>query len=186
MLGYRDSIFKNTHKGRYFISAITLKLNKNGEGNTTYKILKDYLEKNNTTVKSPKDISDAVAAIRRSKLPDPKEIGNAGSFFKNVFVTAVQLKNLQINYSEISFFEEDDKIKIPAAWLIERAGPSTKLGTSWKGYREGRVGVHEKQALVLVNYGGATGAEILDLAKQIISSVKEKFGLNLVPEVNIV
>ena len=186
VLGYRDSIFKNTHKGRYFISAITLKLNKNGEGNTTYKILKDYLEKNNTTVKSPKDISDAVAAIRRSKLPDPKEIGNAGSFFKNVFVTAVQLKNLQINYSEISFFEEDDKIKIPAAWLIERAGPSTKLGTSWKGYREGRVGVHEKQALVLVNYGGATGAEILDLAKQIISSVKEKFGLNLVPEVNIV
>ncbi len=185
-LGYRDSVFKNSHRGKYFISAITLKLTKSGQPNTNYRTLKDYLKKNRIEVKSPKDISDAVAVIRRSKLPDPQDIGNAGSFFKNVFVTPEKLKELQADYPDISFFEEAGRIKIPAAWLIERASPSTKLGTSWKGYREGNVGVHERQALVLVNHGGATGAEILKLADKIIASVQKKFGLTLVPEVNIV
>ncbi len=185
-LGYRDSIFKNTLRNAYFISAISLKLKKAGQVKARYKILKEYLEKNKIEVKGPKDISDAVAAIRQSKLPDPKVIGNAGSFFKNVFVDTERLKDLQKTYPEIPYFTEDEKIKIPAGWLIEQAGPSNLLGTSWKGYREGRVGVHEKQALVLVNYGGATGAEIRNLAEQIISSVKEKFGLTLQPEVNIV
>ncbi|MFA6257203.1 MAG: UDP-N-acetylmuramate dehydrogenase [Candidatus Paceibacterota bacterium] len=177
-LGYRDSIFKNTHKGKYFIAAVSLKLNKEGSSNVTYKILRDYLDKNQITVKGPKDISDAVAAIRRSKLPDPKVIGNAGSFFKNVFVSPEKLKELQEKYPEIPHFEEEEIIKIPGGWLIEQAG--------WRGYREGNVGVHERQALVLVNHGGATGPEILALAHKVISSVEEKFGLKLEPEVNIV
>ena len=164
--------------------------------------MSDYLEKNNILVRSSKDISDAVAAIRRSKLPDPKLIGNAGSFFKNILVARVELGKLQKSFPDIKFFEEEETspnltpdpsperrgginiIKIPAGWLIEQCGPAN--GTSWKGCRFGKVGVHEKQALVLVNYGGATGAEILDLANKIINSVKEKFGLELVPEVNIV
>jgi len=183
-LGYRDSVFKNTLRGKYFIFAITLKLAKRGEAKTDYKILKEYLTKNNTKVKGPKDISEAVAAIRRSKLPDPKIIPNAGSFFKNVFVTKEQLQKLQATYPNLPYFEETEQIKIPAGWLIEQTGPGD--GTSWKGYREGSVGVHEKQALVLVNYGGATGEEILELANKIIASVKEKFNLTLSPEVNIV
>jgi len=183
-LGYRDSVFKNALRGKYFISAIILKLAKRGEAKTDYKILKEYLTKNNTKVKGPKDISEAVAAIRRSKLPDPKIIPNAGSFFKNVFVTKEQLQKLQTIHPDLPYFEEDGRIKIPAGWLIEKAGPAD--GTSWKGYREGSVGVHEKQALVLVNYGGATGKEILELANKIIASVKEKFNLTLSPEVNIV
>src|SRR3989338_4649129 len=183
-LGYRDSVFKNALRGKYFISAIILKLAKRGEAKTDYKILKEYLTKNNTKVKEPKDISEAVAAIRRSKLPDPKIIPNAGSFFKNVFVTKEQLQKLQATYPNLPYFEETEQIKIPAGWLIEQTGPGD--GTSWKGYREGSVGVHEKQALVLVNYGGATGEEILELANKIIASVKEKFNLTLSPEVNIV
>jgi len=183
-LGYRDSVFKNTLRGKYFIFAITLKLAKRGEAKTDYKILKEYLTKNNIEVKEPKDISEAVAAIRRSKLPDPKIIPNAGSFFKNVFVTKEQLQKLQATYPNLPYFEETEQIKIPAGWLIEQTGPGD--GTSWKGYREGSVGVHEKQALVLVNYGGATGEEILELANKIIASVKEKFNLTLSPEVNIV
>ena len=177
-LGYRDSIFKNRLKGRYFISAITLKLHKQGKANVSYRALKEYLEKNNIEVKSPRDISEAVATIRRSKLPDPKVIGNAGSFFKNVFVSSVELEKLQAAYPDISSFEEDGMVKIPAGWLIERCG--------WKGKREGNVGVHDKQALVLINHGGATGAEILELSNKIIKCVKDKFDLILLPEVNIV
>ena len=177
-LGYRDSIFKNELKGKYFISAVTLMLGKVGQPNAGYKVLKEYLEKNKIIPQSPKDISDAVAAIRRSKLPDPKIIGNAGSFFKNVFVEKAEFQKLQKDYPDISHFEDEGKIKIPAAWLIERAG--------WKGQRRGKVGVHEKQALVLVNYGGASGRELLELARDIIASVQDKFGLTLTPEVNIV
>lgn len=183
-LGYRDSIFKNKVKDKYFIYAVTLKLKKNGEGDIHYRILREYLEKNNIEAKNPRDISDAVAEIRRSKLPDPKIIGNAGSFFKNVFVSPEQLQKLQETYPDISFFEEDLPaqagviFKIPAGWLIEHSG--------WKGKREGNVGVHDKQALVLVNHGNATGAEIIDLANKIIKDVKDKFDLTLVAEVNIV
>jgi UDP-N-acetylmuramate dehydrogenase len=177
-LRYRDSIFKNKLKEQYFISAITLKLSKKERKNIKYKILKEYLEKNKIEVKNSKDISEAVASIRKSKLPDPKILGNAGSFFKNVFVTEAQLKTLQAIHSDVPYFEEGKIIKIPAGWLIEQC--------KWKGRRMGNVGVHEKQALVLVNYGGATGLEIIELANKIIISVKEKFGLELLLEVNIV
>jgi UDP-N-acetylmuramate dehydrogenase len=183
-LGYRDSVFKGRLKGKYFISAISVKLSKIPKPNTSYKALREFLEKNNITVRIPKDVSDAVVAIRESKLPDPKYIGNAGSFFKNIFVTEEKLKELQEKWPEMPYFSEEEQIKIPAAWLIEQCGPS--LGTSWKGYRRGNIGVHEKQSLVLVNYGGGTGQELLALAEDIILSVKEKFNLTLTPEVNII
>jgi UDP-N-acetylmuramate dehydrogenase len=189
-LGYRDSVFKNKLKNKYFISAITLKLNKIGEKNISYKMLKEYLEKNKIEINNPKDISDAVVFIRQSKLPDPKIMGNAGSFFKNVFVSARnasqsevggekgKLEELLEKYPDMPYFKEDGTTKIPAGWLIEQCG--------WKGRRIGNVGAHEKQALVLVNYGGATGEELMELANKIMTSVREKFGLELVPEVNIV
>jgi UDP-N-acetylmuramate dehydrogenase len=177
-LGYRDSIFKNKVKDKYFISAVTLKLKKYGQAEIDYRVLKDHLEKNNIDPKTPKDVSEAVAEIRRSKLPDPKIVGNAGSFFKNVFVSPEQLEKLQEIYPDISFFEEDGVVKIPAGWLIEKCG--------FKGKREGNVGVHDRQALVLVNHGGASGAEIVELANKIITCVKDKFDLTLTPEVNIV
>jgi UDP-N-acetylmuramate dehydrogenase len=205
-LGYRESVFKNELKGKYFISAVTLKLSKIPKKNVTYKILKDYLEENKIEVKSSRDISDAVASIRRSKLPDPKILGNAGSFFKNVFIEKDKLQELLEKSPDMPYFKETSPdltpnpspcegeggiIKIPAGWLIEQCGPEKGTshrhgGASWKGYRIGNVGVHEKHSLVLVNYGGATGKEILELANKIIASVKEKFGLELIPEVNIV
>ncbi len=184
-LGYRDSIFKNIAKGKYFIGAIVLKLSKLEKKNITYRALKDYFEKNNINPETIKDISDAVIEIRKSKLPDPKIIGNAGSFFKNVFVEKKELDALLEKYPELPYFEEENVFKIPAGWLIEECGPAGS-GISWKGYRVGSVGVHDKQALVLVNHGGATGEEIKDLALQIIESVKQKFGLILTPEVNFV
>ena len=175
---YRDSIFKNKLKGKYFIFAVTLKLSKKEKKNVNYKILADFLEKNKIEVKNPKDISDAVMFMRKSKLPDPKIIGNAGSFFKNVFIDRKQLQMLQETHPTMPFFEEVGIIKIPAGWLIEQCG--------WKGKKIGNVGMYENQALVLVNYGKATGEEIIKLANEIMRSVKEKFGLELVPEVNIV
>jgi UDP-N-acetylmuramate dehydrogenase len=183
-LGYRDSIFKNKVKGQYFITAITLKLSKKKKENIVYRTLQEYFNENKITEYSLKNISNAVVSIRKSKLPDPKVLGNAGSFFKNVFIEKNKLAELLEKYPEIPHFEEEEMQKIPAGWLIEQCGPSEEV--SWKGYRIGNVGVHEKQALVLVNYGGATGQEVLGLVNKIIISVKEKFGLELVPEVNIV
>ncbi len=177
-LGYRDSVFKNKLKDKYFISAITLRLSKKIKKNLAYKALTEYLAKNKIEVSNSKDVSDAVADIRRSKLPDPKVIGNAGSFFKNVFVEKPELKKLQEKYPLMPHFEEGGVVKIPAGWLIEQCG--------WKGKRVGNVGVHDRQALVLVNHGGAKGGEVLDLANKIIADVKEKFGLELVPEVNLI
>lgn len=177
-LGYRDSVFKNELRNKYFISAVILKLSKKDKINLEYKILADFLKENNLEVKNPKDISNAIISIRKSKLPDPKILGNAGSFFKNVFVDKIQLQELLIFYPNVPYFEEENIIKIPAGWLIEQCG--------WKGKRLGNVGVHEKQALVLVNYGGATGLEIIELASKIIKSVKDKFNLELTPEVNLV
>ena len=203
-LGYRDSIFKNKLKGKYFIFAITLKLSKIERKNISYKILQEHLKKNKIKVKNPKDISDAVTHIRKSKLPDPTIISNAGSFFKNVFVEKEKLEELLKIYPNMPYFEKENKrnkrkngskasvlVKIPAGWLIEQCGPASPRhggasGTSWKGYRIGNAGVHEKQALVLVNYGGATGKEVEDLAEQITASVFSKFGLKLVPEVNLI
>ncbi|MEX2029317.1 MAG: UDP-N-acetylmuramate dehydrogenase [Candidatus Paceibacterota bacterium] len=183
-LGYRDSVFKNSLKGKYFIFAITLKLNKAGQPNISYKTLQEYLENNKIEVKTSKHISDAVSAIRKSKLPDPINIPNAGSFFKNVFVSEKKFNELIKLYPDMPHFFEGGVMKIPAAWLIEQCGPED--GVSWKGYRIGNVGVHERQALVLVNYGGASGTEVQNLAERIIADVKEKFGLRLVPEVNFI
>mgnify|MGYP001605008262 FL=1 len=175
-------------KDKYFIYALTLKLSKIENKNIAYKILQDYFKKNKIEVKNSKDISDAVSFIRRSKLPDPAVIANAGSFFKNVFVDKERLQKLLQQYPDMSYFEDtgDAKngskasvlVKISAAWLIEQCG--------WKGKKLGRVGVHDKQALVLVNYGGANGEEIINLANKIITDVKEKFGLELAPEVNLI
>ena len=183
-LGYRDSIFKNELKGKYCITAVTIKLSKIEKKNMSFKSLRDYLDEHDIDIKTPKDISDAVTAIRRSKLPDPAVIGNAGSFFKNVFLEKDSALEFLAKYPEAPHFEEDEVTKIPAAWLIEQCGPAN--GTSWKGYRVGNVGVHEKQALVLVNYGNAIGQELKELAEEIIDSVFKKFGLKLVPEVNLI
>ncbi len=177
-LGYRDSVFKNKLKDKYFISAIILKLSKVEKKNVSYKVLREHLEKNQIEVKNSKDVSQVVSDIRRSKLPDPAVIPNAGSFFKNIFVDKEKMSELLKIYPEMPYFEEDDVVKIPAAWLIEQAG--------WKGKRVGRVGVHDKQALVLVNHGGAKGEEIQALSKEIIDSVYAKFKIELVPEVNVI
>ena len=177
-LGYRDSVFKNRFKGKYFISSVVFKLNKKRKDGAFYKTLAEFVEKNKIEAKRPKDISDAVISIRQSKLPDPKIIGNAGSFFKNVFVEKNKMQILLENYPNMPFFEENEMIKIPAGWLIEQCG--------WKGKRIGNVGVYEKQALVLVNFGGASGVEVVDLSNKIIQSVKEKFGLELLTEVNLI
>ena len=177
-LGYRDSVFRNALKGKYFILSITLVLSKVEKKNINYKILQEHLEKNKIEVKNPKDVSDAVIKIRKSKLPDPVVIGNAGSFFKNVFVGKEKLEKLLRIYPTMPYFKETELTKIPAAWLIEECG--------WKGKRVGNAGVHERQALVLVNHGEAKGIEIKNLAEQIIASVFKKFGLKLVPEVNLI
>lgn len=192
--GYRESVFKNELKGKYFVFAIVLKLSKKKDENANYKALSDYLIKNNIVIKSSKDVSDAVTAVRKSKLPDPAILGNAGSFFKNVFVQKEKLEELLKKYKDMPYYFEkmdeeniDEKkeieqknpnIKIPAGWLIEQCG--------WKGKKVGRVGVHDKQALVLVNYGGATGAEVKELADSIIDSVYLSFGIKLTPEVNLI
>lgn len=191
--GYRDSVFKNELKGKYFISAIILSLNKKEKTNIEYKGLREYIEKNGISIKGPKDVSDIVREIRQSKLPDPKVVGNAGSFFKNVFVDETQLKQIIEKYPDAPFFKEGENTKIPAGWLIEKCGPKDgdgaiprQGGVSWKGYRRGNVGVHDKQALVLVNFGEASGEEVISLAMDIVESVKDKFGLILSPEVNVI
>ncbi|MEK7459660.1 MAG: UDP-N-acetylmuramate dehydrogenase [Patescibacteria group bacterium] len=189
--GYRDSVFKTIFKGQYFILNITLKLSKTEKKNISYGALKEHIEKNKIKINTPKDISDVVEEIRKSKLPDPKIIGNAGSFFKNVFVEESKFKELLAEYPSMPYFKDDETCeskafaktlvkenKIPAGWLIEQCG--------WKGCRIGNVGVHDKQALVLVNYGGATGEEIKKLANLIMDSVMSKFNLKLTPEVNLI
>lgn len=176
--GYRESIFKNELKGKYFISAVVLKLSKTPQKNLSYRSLSDYLEKNKIEIKGPKDISEAVREIRKEKLPDPKVISNAGSFFKNVFIDENKLQELLKIYPSMPYFKSEAGIKLPSGWLIEESG--------WKGKKVGSAGVYNKHALVLVNHGGATGLEIKNLAEQIIDSVYAKFGLKLVPEVNFI
>jgi UDP-N-acetylmuramate dehydrogenase len=175
--GYRDSIFKNELKDKYFITSITLELSKKEKKNIEYRVLKDYIHTNNLEINTAKDVSDAVANIRRSKLPDPKILGNAGSFFKNVYIDQNKLDSLLQDYPEMPYFTEGDKIKIPTAWLVESCG--------FKGTKFGNVGVHDKQALILVNYGGGEGLQIKNLAEKIIVQVFEKFGIKISPEVNL-
>lgn len=176
--GYRESVFKNKLKGKYFVSAIIIKLNKNRNENIKYKALQEYFDKNKVMINDPKSVSDAVAEIRKNKLPDPQILGNAGSFFKNVFIDENRFKELKNKFPDMPSFVENRIVKIPAGWLIERCG--------WKGKRVGNVGMYEKQALVLVNYGGATGAELKEFSDQIIDSVFKKFGIKIEREVNLI
>lgn len=177
--GYRTSVFKTSLKGKYFILGVVLKLSKIPKLNLSYSPLKSAFEKMPVSDISIRMVSDAVKNIRRSKLPDPKLLGNAGSFFKNPVVSASKVDELKIKYPEIPFYRvDDDHVKLAAGWLIEKCG--------WKGKRIGDAGVHEKQALVLVNYGGANSQEIVSLAEKIQESVKATFGISLEAEVTII
>lgn len=177
--GYRDSVFKNEFKGEYIITSVTLKLKKDPEFNTSYGAITNTLKELGIKELSLKAVSDAVIHIRKSKLPDPAQIGNAGSFFKNPEIPVSQFEKLKKEYPEIpSYPTSPGMVKIPAGWLNEQCG--------WKGKCIGNAGVHKLQALVLVNLGGATGTELKNLAEQIKQSVKEKFGIELETEVNIV
>lgn len=177
--GYRDSIFKNKAKGKYIIVSVTFRLlKKEHEVKTNYGTILQALEDMGIYNPSIKDVSNAVIKIRKEKLPDPAELGNSGSFFKNPVIGKEHLNKLSDTYPEIPHYEVgNSEYKIPAGWLIEKAG--------LKGYREGDAGVHKNQALVLVNYGAASGSDILNLAKKVQSEVHNKFGIELQPEVNI-
>ncbi|MGB7784606.1 MAG: UDP-N-acetylmuramate dehydrogenase [Salinimicrobium sp.] len=177
--GYRESIFKNSEKGKYIITDVSFRLKKKDhELNTSYGSINEYLLEKGINAPGIKDVSDAVISIRQSKLPDPRDLGNSGSFFKNPVVPKQKLEELQQEYREMPFYVLDEEnVKIPAGWLIDRAG--------LKGYRKGDAGVHKKQALVLVNYGNATGEEILELSNLVREKVREQFGIEISPEVNI-
>ncbi len=178
--GYRDSIFKNKAKGKYIITSVNLRLTKKEHIiHTGYGSIENELKNNGIVHPTIKDISNAVITIRKSKLPDPKEIGNSGSFFKNPIVSKKAFDKFAKKNPDAPFYMVDEnQYKIPAGWLIEQSG--------FKGKRFGDAGVHEKQALVLVNYGNATGKEILYLAKKIQESVQKNFKIKIQPEVNII
>jgi len=178
--GYRNSIFKNDAKGKFIITAVSFKLTKKSHDlNTSYGVIETELAAKNIKTPSLKNISDAVISIRKSKLPDPKEIGNSGSFFKNPVISVIKFNELQENFSTIPSYKVSEKeIKVPAGWLIEQAG--------FKGKRYGEYGVHTKQALVLVNYGDASGKEIHQLAQRIQKAILNKFGIRLEIEVNVI
>lgn len=176
--GYRESVFKNEKKGQFFISRVTFKLQKNATFNIGYGAVEDQLKANGIKTYTAKAVSDAIVQIRQSKLPDPKEIGNSGSFFKNPVVSRATFLKIQADYPAVVGYEVDEEnVKLAAGWLIDQAG--------WKGKTLGNYGVHKKQALVLVNYGGATGEDIYNLSEDILQSVKAKFGVELEREVNI-
>lgn len=175
--GYRDSIFKNELRGRYMITQVRLKLSKTPQLVLTYGPLKELAE--NSHELTAKDVSDAVIKIRHSKLPDPEQLGNAGSFFKNPVVEQHQFQELQQKFPEIvGYTVNDGCVKLAAGWLIDQAG--------LKGYRQGNAGMHQQQALVLVNHGNATGADIIQLAGHVRDTVYEKFAVRLEPEVWII
>ncbi len=177
--GYRDSVFKNKYKGQFIITAVTFRLNKTAVLNTSYGAIETELKKMGVTSPGIKSVAEAVCSIRRSKLPDWKVLGNAGSFFKNPQITTDEFKALQeSNPGVIGFPLPGDKVKLAAGWLIEQCG--------WKGFRQGDAGCFALQALVLVNYGSASGAEIYNLSSEIIDSVKNAFGVTLEREVNII
>ena len=178
--GYRNSIFKTTVKDQYIITKVAFKLTKNNHIlNTSYGAIDNALTEQEITKPTIRDISEAVIKIRKSKLPDPSQIGNSGSFFKNPVITTDHFKRLQAVHPNIPFYKIDEgHIKVPAGWLIEESG--------FKGKRWGDAGVHKKQALVLVNYDNASGKEILDLSKRIRTEIKKKFDILLEIEVNII
>ena len=177
--GYRESVFKRALKGQYLISSVIFKLDKKPTFKTSYGAITNELENMKVTELSIQAISNAVINIRRSKLPDPKVTGNAGSFFKNPVVPISLVENIKKEYPEAAAYPVDNNsMKLAAGWLIDKAG--------WKGKTYGNYGVHPKQALVLVNYGGATGQNIYDLSTEILTDIKSKFGVELEREVNIV
>ncbi|MDD5226070.1 MAG: UDP-N-acetylmuramate dehydrogenase [Candidatus Omnitrophica bacterium] len=183
--GYRDSVFKNKFKGQFLITSVSFKLTKLSATKTSYRFRTEYgdlrrtLDEMKVQALSLKAVSDAICQVRRAKLPDPKELGNAGSFFKNPSISQAQFQALASEYPKMPHYPQPEgTVKVPAGWLIETCG--------WKGKTMGRAGSHKTQALVLVNYGGATAQEILELSGAISRSVKEKFAIELSPEVNIV
>lgn len=177
--GYRESVFKRKYKDQFVILDITFRLSKKPKFNTRYGAIEEELDKMGVKELSIQNISQAVINIRSSKLPDPKEIGNAGSFFKNPSIPSEQFQNLKSKFNNIVGYENaDGTVKLAAGWLIEQCG--------WKGFRKDDAGVHAKQALVLVNYGHATGKQLYDLSEKIMLSVKDKFGVTLEREVNLV
>lgn len=177
--GYRESVFKKELKGKYIIVSVSYKLSKQPKLNTSYGAINSELAKRGITQPSIKDVSDVVIAIRQSKLPDPKEIGNAGSFFKNPVIPKSHYIALQKTYENIpSYPVSEDTVKVPAGWLIDNAG--------WKGKTIGEYGVHKNQALVLVNYGKANGNDIFQLSEDIIADIYKRYQIKLEREVNII
>lgn len=178
--GYRESIFKQEIKNQYIITSVVFKLTKrNHKINTSYGDILKELELQKVTVPTLKDVSNAVIAIRQSKLPDPKILGNSGSFFKNPVISRSHFEKVQAQYPEIKYFDvSPTEVKVPAGWLIEQAG--------YKGFRKGDAGVHKNQALVLVNYGSATGQEIVALSREVQQAVFDKYGIAIEAEVNVI
>jgi len=177
--GYRFSVFKGDLKNKFIISSVTFKLNKTPRFNLEYGTIKETLKKLGYEKLSIRAVSEAVIHIRQSKLPDPNLIGNAGSFFKNPIIEKEHFESIQEAFENVPGYTINENwVKIPAAWMIDQS--------SWKGKREGDAGVHDKQPLVLVNYGKATGIEILKLSEKIQNSVQKKFGVTLEREVNVI
>ena len=177
--GYRESIFKGELKGRYVITSVDFLLKKDAPLNLEYGNIKAYLEENGIPRPTLQQLHDVICTIRDAKLPDVKQIGSAGSFFKNPVIERAQFETLLKEYPTMPHYDEPNgKVKVPAGWLIEQAG--------WKGWRDEHVGVYDKQALVLVHYGGGKGQDIVQLAHRIQESVEEKFGIRISPEVNFV
>lgn len=175
--GYRESIFQATLRGQFLISAVTLRLSKKPVVNIAYGSIRQELERSGITSPTIRDVREVVCRIRREKLPDPKVAGNAGSFFRNPVIRSDQFEKLKQQHPHIISYPDSNGVKLAAGWLIDQC--------NWKGKRVGDAGVHPEQALVLVNYGNATGQEILDLASMIRQSVFARFGILLEPEVNI-
>jgi UDP-N-acetylmuramate dehydrogenase len=178
--GYRDSVFKGEFKGRFIILSVTFRLNRDPVFHTAYGAIREELTRMAIRELSIRAISEAVVRIRSAKLPDPAVIGNAGSFFKNPTISNEQFAALKARFADIVGYPDPAGAvtKLAAGWMIEQCG--------WKGYRRGDAGCHDRQALVLVNYGHATGREIYDLSEEILYSVKKKFGVTLEREVNII
>jgi UDP-N-acetylmuramate dehydrogenase len=178
--GYRESVFKNGAKNQYVITSVVFKLTKrNHKINISYGDIAAELANNSITNPTLKDVSNAVIAIRQSKLPDPKELGNSGSFFKNPILLKSDFEKIHHQFPEMKYFDiSDTEVKVPAGWLIEQAG--------FKGKRFGDAGIHKNQALVLVNYGNATGQEILNVSKNIQETIFKTFGIYIEAEVNVI
>lgn len=174
---YRDSVFKHEAKDRFIITHVRFRLSTVPSLKLDYGTIRAELASLKMPSPTPLDVSTAVVNIRRSKLPDPAEIGNAGSFFKNPTISKTHFESLKGDFPEMPGYPSDSGVKVPAGWLIEQAG--------WKGFREGDIGVHAKQALVLVNYGAANGSDLVELAAKIRQDVMRKYGIDIHPEVNI-